>query len=279
MKSWALMMAALAVTATTSCPVFAEDVGAKGLYFEQLDRPSDSLNTGIQYWIELHHNGRQTRANNKTVFHAGDKIRFHVKPNVDGYAYIVLRSGSQGEEAVLFPDAERKESNQIKRGQEIILPQDGLFAFDQNPGTEKLRLVISRKPIDPNSLLSPQNEEPTRVAMSTLGSKDLIPNRVFVAYNNVASNPLPPPPTPVTKPVTVQKAPPAAAPTKPATPKVTTRMPVKIASAPAVTKIKTRTTTTTSSATHKAYEDPSVVTIVYNDPSGVLSADIALQHE
>ncbi|MFK9658423.1 DUF4384 domain-containing protein, partial [Escherichia coli] len=80
-------------------------------------------------------------------------------PNIDGYAYIVLRSGSQGEKAQLFPDAEAKEDNQIKRGREIVLPQDGTLKFDANPGKEKLTLLISRKPIDTDAYMSDKKEK------------------------------------------------------------------------------------------------------------------------
>jgi Domain of unknown function (DUF4384) len=182
--------------------------GAKGLFFEQLSHPSDNLNTGIQYWIELHHDGQIIHATNKTAFHTGDKIRFHVRPNIDGYAYIMLKSGSRGEQAVLFPSKGRDENNKITRGKEIVLPDDGMLSFDENPGTEKLTLIVSRKPIDTESYLSTavasskvpaessfkepgeasskeppsENTAPPLVAMAASGSKDLIPNQVLVAY-------------------------------------------------------------------------------------------------
>jgi hypothetical protein len=186
--------------------------GAKGLFFEQLSHPADNLNTGIQYWIELHHDGQVIHATNKTAFHTGDKIRFHVRPNIDGFAYIMLKSGSRGEQAVLFPSKGRDENNKITRGKEIVLPDDGMLSFDANPGTEKLTLLVSRKPIDTESYLfaatatasgpppdadtnskapteasskEPQvamAEPPRLVAMASSGSKDLIPNQVLVAY-------------------------------------------------------------------------------------------------
>lgn len=168
------------------------DEGAKGLFFEQLDHQSNNLNTGIQYWIELHHNGETIHATNKTAFHTGDKIRFHVRPNIDGFAYIMLKSGSRGEQAVLFPAKGRDENNKITHGKEIVLPDDGMLSFDENPGTEKLTLLVSRKPIDTEAYLSGKvatpdgsnldDTTPKLVAMSSSGSKDLIPNQVLVAY-------------------------------------------------------------------------------------------------
>src|SRR5438270_13681328 len=74
--------------------------GAKGLFFEQLDQPKVQLNTGVRYYIELLRNGQAMKVNNKIAFRTGDKIRFHVQPNIDGFAYILLKSGSQGEQSV-----------------------------------------------------------------------------------------------------------------------------------------------------------------------------------
>jgi hypothetical protein len=193
MKSLAVLITALSLAGSclSSATLAAPEDGAKGLFFEQLDHPSDNLNTGIQYWIELHHNGETIHATNKTAFHTGDKIRFHVRPNIDGFAYIMLKSGSRGEQAVLFPSKGRDENNKISRGKEIVLPDDGMLSFDENPGTEKLTLLVSRKPIDTEAYLSTgsansndsvDDKAPRLVAMSSSGSKDLIPNQVLVAY-------------------------------------------------------------------------------------------------
>ncbi len=183
MKSLAALVSALSLSLSMAGTVIAEtEEGAKGLFFQQLDHPADSLNTGIQYWIELHHDGKTIHATNKTAFHTGDKIRFHVRPNIDGYAYIMLKSGSRGEQAVLFPDKDRNEDNKITRGKEIVLPNDGMLGFDENPGVEKLTLLVSRKPIDTDAYMSGQEGPPRMVAMTSTGAKDLIPTQVYVAY-------------------------------------------------------------------------------------------------
>src|SRR5271169_2328622 len=71
---------------------------AKGLFFEQLSKPSESLNLGMTYWIERVRKGKTEKVNNKSPFYSGDQIKFHVKSNVDGFAYILLKSGSRGEQ-------------------------------------------------------------------------------------------------------------------------------------------------------------------------------------
>ena len=185
MRPLAGWLTTLSLMCNLTVPVQAED-GAKGLFFEQLDHPTTHINTGVQYWIELRRGSVVSEANNKTQFQSGDKIRFHVTPNINGYAYILLKSGSQGEQAQLFPDAKSKQNNHIVRGKEIVLPQDGVLTFDANPGTEKLSLVVSRHTINSDAYLSKENSAP-RIAMSSTGSKDLIPNQVLVSYMSPAT--------------------------------------------------------------------------------------------
>ena len=319
MKSLAALVSALSLSLSmAAASVGAEkEEGAKGLFFQQLDHPSDSLNTGIQYWIELHHDGQTIHATNKTAFHTGDKIRFHVRPNIDGYAYIMLKSGSRGEQAVLFPEKDRNEDNKITRGKEIVLPNDGMLGFDENPGVEKLTLLVSRNPIDTDAYMSGQEGPPRMVAMSSSGSKDLIPTQVYVAY-------LPPAATAV--PDSVKKA---AGNNKTSTQKAATVTSVetKKGSKPVSTTSTTTSTPTAAAATtknttknghtkatthhivastdkgkdkqsthevtvatetaesqavmHKDSSSPlkaGLVTVVYKDPNGVLAADISLEH-
>jgi len=165
------------VPCATICSASFAEEGAKGLYFDQLNQPKVSMNTGVQYWIELHRGSQVLRANNKTPFKSGDRIAFHVRPNIDGYAYIVLKSGSRGEQAVLFPDQKNQEENRVEAGREVVLPSDGMLAFDKNPGTEKLSVVLSRTPIDAQAYLGgPTPNSAQLVASADIpGSKDLVP--------------------------------------------------------------------------------------------------------
>jgi hypothetical protein len=289
MKSKRLWMAMVALLASaTVAPTMAKDGddGAKGLFFQQLTHQAAPQNVGIQYWIELHKGGQEVRANNKTVFHSGDGIRFHVTPNINGYAYIVLKSGSQGEHEVLFPVKNLDDDNKVTSGREIVLPTSGELKFDENAGIEKVCLILSRTPIDIESLLNtkPKKDEvPQTIAMVPSGMKDLIPSKVFVAYDfpkakpiapvKVAAEPAPPP-----EPV----KPTATSTTKP---KLVTKQPVKIASKPAPVKVPTKARPAHQVA--PAYQEPpdaapssdsGIVTVVYNDPTAVLSADISLQH-
>ena len=157
--------------------------GAKGLFFQQLDRPTETINTGLRYWIELKRGHSVLRVTNKTQFRSGDSIRFHVKSNIDGYAYILLSQGSVNEKAVLFPDPASKENNRLERGKEYTLPESGYLTFDDNPGTEKLTLLLSRTPIDAEAYLSKPQRQVTMIASAQTGSKDLVPAKIYISYN------------------------------------------------------------------------------------------------
>jgi hypothetical protein len=132
------------------------DNSVRGLYVEQEKNPTAAKNTGLCYYLELKRGDEPVRrCTNKTVFHNGDKIRIKLKSNVDAYAYIVELQGSQGDKEVLFP-GEDLGSNKIKAGNWMTLPRggDGASAwmkFDKHPGTEVIRMMISRKKIDPDA--------------------------------------------------------------------------------------------------------------------------------
>ena len=140
--------------AFATLPTFADDDEARNLYVEQMNKPTQHINSGIAYWLELSRAGKATHVTNKKTFHNGDKIRLHMKPNFTGYAYILMLEASQGDHYVLFP-TKKFPSNQITAGKDIALPVgNGAAAwmkFDKNPGDEVIRVIVSRTKIDPKS--------------------------------------------------------------------------------------------------------------------------------
>jgi hypothetical protein len=300
-----LSIAALAITSLTAQPFISPALadnglepgsgtgtpagkmeGAKGLFFEQLDKPSESLNTGLRYWIELKRDGVTSRVNNRQQFKSGDSIRFHVRSNINGFAYILLSSGSRGEQSVLFPDEKAGESNKVQRSGEIILPQTGYLTFDSNPGTEKLTLLLSRSQIDAQSYLAkpPGNKEIALIASADTGAKDLVPARIYVAFNAPRSD-APPPSViaaanrPAEKPVVkIEKV------EKTAT-KKTDKKVVKIASNTTTSSAPVATTSTTSkhAAVHRTPlshgdNEENTTTVVSENAKGILHVDVDLQH-
>ncbi len=174
------------------------DGGAKDLFYKQQASSSAVLNTGIQYWIELKRAGKISNVSNKFAFKSGDNIRIHVKSNVDAFAYVMLKEGSSGEQSVLFPDPHFHDNNKLKAGQDYSLPQEGYMAFDQNPGTEKVLLLLSRTAIDANKFLADKTKKHVLIAAAPSGAKDLIPGSVVLAYSkqdSAIANQLPDKPT------------------------------------------------------------------------------------
>jgi Domain of unknown function (DUF4384) len=82
-----------------------------------------------------------------TTFRSGDRIRIQVKANTTGYLYVVAQ-GSSGTWQVLFPSSEvAGGSNRLEPGDTRQVPPGdrGQFVFDDQGGTEKLFLVLSRQ--------------------------------------------------------------------------------------------------------------------------------------
>lgn len=131
----------------------------------------------ISYWIELMRGGKKFKCNSRVAFKSGDKIRFHVIPEADGYAYVVLKQGSSGQSAVLFP--RQGNNNLLRAGLDYPLPYDGWLAFDQNPGIEKLSLMFSRNKVDTSTF-----DSNTQIAyVAEAGSKDIVPTRMKLSWD------------------------------------------------------------------------------------------------
>ncbi len=152
---------------------------ARGLYVEQSSKQDSNINTGIVYWLELNRDGKKSKVTNKTLFQDGDQVRIHVKPNVTCYGYVLELKGSQGDRAVLFPSDDLPE-NKLKANKEVILPMakkgdEAWIKFDPNPGTEVMRIVVSRKKIDPETEL-PDGETSSVKIASARGTDEDVPD-------------------------------------------------------------------------------------------------------
>ncbi len=80
------------------------------------------------------------------TFRAGDRIRIRVEANDAAYLYIVHR-GSSGVWKPLFPSPEVADGNNlVEPGRSYDIPRGYVFTFDEQPGVEKLFLVLSRTP-------------------------------------------------------------------------------------------------------------------------------------
>ena len=108
------------------------------------------IDPGIVMYIELLRleNGVTSvyRCNNLVQFKSGDQIRFHIIPNQDRYAYVLMR-GTSGASCLLFPQAVTGLDNLVKAGTDCTVPTQGALQFDENAGTEQVVMIFSRKPL------------------------------------------------------------------------------------------------------------------------------------
>jgi hypothetical protein len=84
-----------------------------------------------------------------TVFHSGDHIRLSLLANQSGYLYVVEKGSSGTWSPIYPPPSAGPDAAKINSGQLQVVPGgEKAFAFDQNPGAEKLYVILSRTPIE-----------------------------------------------------------------------------------------------------------------------------------
>lgn len=120
---------------------------------------------GVRYAILKRADAQRTvEVDPEGVFRAGDRIRVSIEVNDGAYLYIVNR-GSSGAWKVLFPSAEVQGGhNRVEPGRGYEIPPGYVFTFDEQPGVERLFLVLSRQPeTDLESLIYKLSERPGAV--------------------------------------------------------------------------------------------------------------------
>ncbi len=139
-------------------------------------------NVGMKYRIlRRDASGAPIEVDPDSVFRAGDRIRFVFEPNIDGFLYVTQR-GSSGRWSVLLPHPLiNGGQNAVTRFQEVSIPSEGWFRFDDNPGSERVFIYLSRQPIAAlpwggGPVVSAQTiDQPTVVALEkTVRSRDLV---------------------------------------------------------------------------------------------------------
>lgn len=140
--------------------------------------------SSLRYWIELKRDGKIYRCNNKMTFKSGDSIRFHLIPDMDGYAYIVLKQGTSGSSAVLFPSASTGNNNYLRKGQDFPLPYQDWLAFDNNPGLEKVRIMFSRQKVDIARMQALEQKKIAYVSADMTGAKDLVGTGLQLSWDD-----------------------------------------------------------------------------------------------
>jgi hypothetical protein len=109
--------------------------------------PAEGLPLGLKYTLKKLIDGQPVPVSPDSVFHAGDRIQFDVEINDSGYLYIVSQ-GSSGTWKPMFPSPEIEDgNNRVEPFRSYSMPPKSRFYFDEQPGAEKLFLVLSRHPV------------------------------------------------------------------------------------------------------------------------------------
>ncbi len=136
------------------------------------------------------------------TFHSGDRLRLFFESNVDGFLY-VLQKGSTGKDKILFPDPKVSPENRIKRGVPYAFPSGKWLVFDNNPGEERLIVVVSKTPLKSLPAIFSSQEDQTGTVLSVISElNQSVKPRDLVLFQENASPATPPStPAPSSRPV------------------------------------------------------------------------------
>jgi serine/threonine protein kinase len=138
--------------------------------------------TGLRYrLISQLPSGNEIEVDPDTAFQSGDRVRFTFESNSDGYLYVV-QEGSSGQWTVLFPHPQINGGNNlVRRLESYAVPSKAWFAFDANPGTERLFVLFSKEPMSELPGFSAPITKPATVSESVvarlsreIASRDLV---------------------------------------------------------------------------------------------------------
>lgn len=105
---------------------------------------------GLRYSILQNVNGKLQEVDVDKEFKSREHIGLSLRSNEDAFLYVVVQ-GSKGNWDVLYPYP--GERNRVTAGQNVMIPpkcspaqENECFAFDDDPGIEKLFVVLSATP-------------------------------------------------------------------------------------------------------------------------------------
>jgi hypothetical protein len=143
---------------------------------------------GVRVRVELDRGGRVRWVSSKTIFQAGDKVRFHFAMNFSGYV-VIINEGSSGRRSLLFPY--EGVSNHIGRTADYTVPQgEAWFEFDKTAGEEHLTFIMSKREI----------QEVTQITVGNAGTQAPAANTSNSNSSAQVHPPKPPPSTPAANP-------------------------------------------------------------------------------
>jgi len=122
-----------------------QDQRSRDLYLSYESGNSSGGLPGTQVMVALNRTGTIQMVSPDTVFRSGDKVRFHLSLNFNGYL-AVLNKGTSGRINRLYPYLGAP--NPVPAAAEIVVPgKEAWFAFDEMPGLEEVTFLMSKDPI------------------------------------------------------------------------------------------------------------------------------------
>ncbi len=119
----------------------------------------------LQVTLERHAEGAWAAVDPGLVFESGDRVRFRVESNFDGYLY-VSNQGTSGEYRSLFPTEEAGQNNRIEAGKPYVVPEgEGAFRIAGPAGHEIVYWTLTPARVgEPDPLPPGVPEEPAAPA-------------------------------------------------------------------------------------------------------------------
>jgi len=122
-----------------------------GLLFAASDAPR------LEITLERQDGDRFVAVPPGLVLSKGDRVRFRLLSNFDGYLY-AMNQGSSGSFAILFPREDTGSQNRILKGKEYFVPTtlaEAWFRIDGPPGFDVVHWIMSPLEFAPGALPRP----------------------------------------------------------------------------------------------------------------------------
>ncbi len=86
------------------------------------------------------------KADVNDTFFNGQRFRLQISPLQDGYLYVLCQN-SQGSGVLLYPNSFGSAANRVHESHPVTIPNKSWFQFDEEPGRERVYLVLAENPI------------------------------------------------------------------------------------------------------------------------------------
>lgn len=123
-----------------------QDTQTRDLYFATADN-GEARHPGLQVKVYQETAKGYTQVSPTKRFRSGQRLKFGVESNTNGWLYIVQR-GTSGQYRLLYPHPAVGKHQKIQHNREILIPGRDWFRFDSEVGTEEIHFIFSRQKLN-----------------------------------------------------------------------------------------------------------------------------------